>query len=218
MIPETTTPTRPLTGRAVKNARRLCANAHILDLTRLRRSGLFADPPGKTWTSLFGYPPFTESSIVYFLLANESGPVGVGLADYQPGSDFTKMVRAYGVPLSSTPCYFGGHRFWFLCPLNLGGGTCLRRCRILYRPPGAIHFGCRDCHRLTYECNKRHRQAFYEEFARPFAAMERFERKRQARPGTLSYRDVLRAERAMDELLVSMERSKDEKQKADVVR
>ena len=224
MIPETATPPRPiapdrpLTGRAVKNAMSLCGNAHSLDLTRLRRGGIFKRPPGTTWASRYGYPAAAESEVVYFLLADESGPVGVGLVDYRPGTDPEEMVRAYGVPLSSTRCHFGGRRFWFLCPIDIEGRACLRRCRILYRPRGATYFGCRRCHRLTYEANKRHRQSFYEQYTRPFAALERFDRFRHRQRRPPPYRDVLRAERAIDELLARMARRKTDKRGADGVR
>lgn len=43
--------------------------------------------------------------------------------------------------LTETPCHFGGHRKWFLCP------DCDRRCGILYLTE---HFACRTCSDLTY--------------------------------------------------------------------
>lgn len=54
---------------------------------------------------------------------------------------------AYWVPFTSTPCYFGGKRWWFYCPNN----NCGRRCRILYQAPGSGHFACRVCQKLTYQ-------------------------------------------------------------------
>lgn len=46
--------------------------------------------------------------------------------------------------LTSTPCNFGGVRYWFECP------CCLRRTGVLYFFGGT--FACRICHHLTYEC------------------------------------------------------------------
>jgi hypothetical protein len=54
----------------------------------------------------------------------------------------------YKVPLTTTPCHFGGHRYWFQCPLNKNGAYCGRRVGILYLC-GSL-FGCRHCHNLTY--------------------------------------------------------------------
>jgi len=53
------------------------------------------------------------------------------------------MIR-YFVGLDTTKCYFGGHRYWFLCP------NCNRRCAKLYLPTGQTYFACRICYNLTY--------------------------------------------------------------------
>lgn len=55
----------------------------------------------------------------------------------------------YKVPLVSTKCYFGGRRYWFLCPLVINGVSCNRRVGVLYKC--GRYFGCRHCHRLTYK-------------------------------------------------------------------
>ncbi len=59
----------------------------------------------------------------------------------------------YRVELASTPCYYGGHRWWFLCPLTANGNVCGRRVGVLYLSEGE-YFGCRHCHDLTYLCQK----------------------------------------------------------------
>lgn len=56
----------------------------------------------------------------------------------------------YHVILQTTPCHYGGCRWWFLCPLSKNGRSCLRRVAKLYLPPGGIYFGCRHCYELTY--------------------------------------------------------------------
>jgi hypothetical protein len=48
------------------------------------------------------------------------------------------------VPLTSTPCYFGGSRFWFLCPRI----DCRKRAAMLYLK--GLYFACRRCHKLAY--------------------------------------------------------------------
>lgn len=52
---------------------------------------------------------------------------------------------AYRVGCTTTPCNYGGVRYWYQCP------SCGSRRRILYLPPGRDVFACRDCHRLTYK-------------------------------------------------------------------
>jgi len=61
----------------------------------------------------------------------------------------------YGISLTKTPLNYGGHRWWFLCPL------CWRRCRILYKPGGETMFACRLCHRMTYRSQQEPRNFFY---------------------------------------------------------
>ena len=64
----------------------------------------------------------------------------------------------YQVKLLSSPCYFGGHRWWFACPVKEYGITCTRRVGVLYLPPRVKYFGCRHCYNLTYNsCKDNHR-------------------------------------------------------------
>jgi hypothetical protein len=62
------------------------------------------------------------------------------------------------VPLVSTPCHFGGVRWWFICPLTTNGAPCGRRVAKLYCPPGAKHYGCRHCHNLSYDSRNEYRR------------------------------------------------------------
>lgn len=54
----------------------------------------------------------------------------------------------YRVQLSSTPCQFGGKRYWFICPLVTEGKPCHRRVGVLYL--AGKYMGCRDCYGLAY--------------------------------------------------------------------
>jgi hypothetical protein len=72
------------------------------------------------------------------------------------------------VRLQWTATHFNGHRWWFICPLIVGGVPCNRRVGKLYLPPGARYFGCRQCHDLAYRsCQEAHRTE------RLFGSMER---------------------------------------------
>ena len=55
----------------------------------------------------------------------------------------------YKIQLTTTPCYFGDKRYWFICPLYTNERYCGRRVGVLYL--GDKYFGCRHCHNLTYE-------------------------------------------------------------------
>jgi hypothetical protein len=56
----------------------------------------------------------------------------------------------YRVRLTTTRPRLGGLRWWFVCPLVVGGRPCNRRVGKLYLPPGARYYGCRHCYDLTY--------------------------------------------------------------------
>jgi hypothetical protein len=54
----------------------------------------------------------------------------------------------YKTSLTTTPCNFGGVRYWFICPLSVNGRYCGRRVGVLYK--AGDYFGCRHCYNLTY--------------------------------------------------------------------
>ena len=70
-------------------------------------------------------------------------------------------------PLTRTNCYFGGMRWWFICP------ECHRRVGILYKPRCSSFFFCRHCHDLTYDCCQDHR-TFMEPFAKRLKINKRY--------------------------------------------
>ncbi len=55
----------------------------------------------------------------------------------------------YKVLLTTTPCRYGGERYWFICPLSKNGLYCGKRIGVLYKV--GDYFGCRHCYDLTYE-------------------------------------------------------------------
>jgi hypothetical protein len=62
----------------------------------------------------------------------------------------------YRVRLTTTRPRFGGLRWWFVCPLVVGGRVCERRVAKLYLPPRGRYFGCRHCYKLTYTSCQEH--------------------------------------------------------------
>ncbi len=58
--------------------------------------------------------------------------------------------------LATTCPFFGGTRYWFVCP------SCHKRAGKLYMPPGGIYFRCRRCYNLTYQSCKDSRK--YDKF------------------------------------------------------
>jgi hypothetical protein len=58
-----------------------------------------------------------------------------------------KQEVTYNVELTTTPCFFGGKRYWFTCP------NCKKRVGVLYRR--FKYFSCRTCNRLAYRSQQR---------------------------------------------------------------
>lgn len=54
----------------------------------------------------------------------------------------------YTIRLTTTPCRFGGRRWWFLCPLTN------RRVSKLYLPQRASKFAAREAYRIAYRCQR----------------------------------------------------------------
>ena len=55
----------------------------------------------------------------------------------------------YEVSLLTTPCTYGGVRYWFACPV------CHERVGVLYLAPGNVYFMCRHCNNITYHSRNR---------------------------------------------------------------
>lgn len=54
----------------------------------------------------------------------------------------------YKVRLTTTPCNYGGVRYWFVCPLTKDGQYCGRRVGVIYNI--GKWFGCRHCGDICY--------------------------------------------------------------------
>ncbi len=54
----------------------------------------------------------------------------------------------YRVRLSRSPCHYGGHRWWWICPRSS------RRVAKLYLPPGTTVFAARQAYRLAYRSQR----------------------------------------------------------------
>lgn len=79
-----------------------------------------------------------------YLLGDESAEDGyIHFLYSQTGSDDKKQNFDYKVNLTTTPCNYGGWRYWFECLF------CQRRVGVLYLR--GSYFACRHCQYLTYE-------------------------------------------------------------------
>ncbi len=125
-------------GRGVFWKKQTVDSAYQLDILPIARKLRFDQYAHGdiTWTSAWG----KKAKVA--IMVWPGGPMRLlyKVTD-RKGKEFTYN---YEVILDTTPCYYGGYRWWFLCP------SCQRRCRILYMPSDSRIFACRICHNLTY--------------------------------------------------------------------
>ena len=146
-------------GRWSYSGRLVADSLHTIDIYWLRRKGL-----------LCGY---SSQEITWSCRGEKTGSIGifVKISDEENFArlNYTITRRSsgkkddfdYKIPIISTPCYFGGKRYWFLCP----AAGCGRRVAKLYE--GGDIFACRHCYNLTYQ--SRNENPTYRGF--PFRAM-----------------------------------------------
>jgi len=85
-----------------------------------------------------------------------------------PRTDWDPEHVRYTIPVTWTPCHYGGRRPWFLCP----GRNCGRRVAKLYLPldGSAKYYLCRHCYGLAYESQ---RQALHNRFLQKACRIKR---------------------------------------------
>ncbi|MHC4269044.1 MAG: hypothetical protein ACYSTS_11320 [Planctomycetota bacterium] len=103
---------------------------------------------------------FNNTTLTWSIGGNQTGSMGMFVSmfkgeehcrfNYTITDRFSgnKTDLDYKVRLVSTPCYYGGQRWWFICPLTRNGEVCNRRVGIIYLA-GGEYFGCRHCYDLT---------------------------------------------------------------------
>ena len=125
-------------GRGVFWKKQTVDSAYKLDILPISRKFDFDQfaHGDISWTSAWG-----KKAKIGFLVWPD-GPMQ--LVYKVTDADGREFAYDYKVSLDTTPCNYGGHRRWFLCP------SCQRRSRILYMPPNSRLFACRVCHNLTY--------------------------------------------------------------------
>ncbi|MBD3343289.1 MAG: hypothetical protein GF353_29605 [Candidatus Lokiarchaeota archaeon] len=166
-------------GRAVVEKKMRVDGVRHIDILELSRRGLFEMDASSVWWKFSWKDGDVELASIGGKIVRESG-MARGIEFFYTVTDGVTGASErihYEVPVVSTPCNYGGRRWWFVCNLQRNGGECNRRCRILYLPGRNKYFGCRECYELTYESRQRHREKFYETFEKPYAKWQRTFRK-----------------------------------------
>jgi hypothetical protein len=123
-------------------ARLKVENMYSLRMTSLRRYGYLK--PWAVGSILWGEEP--EASVHIECSTTDPAFVRVRYSCDDQNGDYSQFD--YKIRLEKTPCQFGGHRYWLLCPLMNKGVACARRVGVLYL--AGDYFGCRQCYDLAY--------------------------------------------------------------------
>lgn len=104
---------------------------------------------GIKWT----YGSERENSISFFIIKDNWGTAEekayIKLSYTNTSRDTgEKEDMDYKVELTTTPCKYGGKRYWFICPLSKNGIYCGRRVGVLFHI--GKWFGCRHCGDIAY--------------------------------------------------------------------
>ncbi|MBI4128118.1 MAG: hypothetical protein HY459_03535 [Parcubacteria group bacterium] len=140
---------------SIAMAKNVCETAHALKIPWLKKHGYFEDwtSGSITWTSNWG----DQSSIR--MIADVTGFPRIRLIYTHTSSWDEKTDLDYQFELASTPCHFGGKRYWFVCPLVRNGAYCRRRVGVLYI--AGKYAGCRRCYDLAYQSQQESRGGRY---------------------------------------------------------
>ncbi|HUU19733.1 MAG TPA: hypothetical protein VMW72_21460 [Sedimentisphaerales bacterium] len=123
-----------------------------VSISFLRKHGYLSEPCSMSgsivWKNYYGEETSSIGIVVSTLDDNNYIRFQYTTTDRNTGE---KTEYDYKVQLTTTPCNFGGVRYWFICPLSRNGVYCGRRVAKLYKAPGGGYFGCRHCYNLSYE-------------------------------------------------------------------
>lgn len=139
-------------GRQPWTSRLTTEQCPCLNVTDMRRVGVFRSVPGSRWLLKHQSGiPGAESNVNYTVV--EAPGCAMGLR-FDCG-----LAGQYIIEVTTTRPRFGGRRYWLRCPLRAlrrDGTRCGRRVGRLYLPPGQQVFGCRLCYWLTYASCQQH--------------------------------------------------------------
>jgi len=129
----------------IKDKKEIADELIKLDIRTLKQKGFLKASQTTNGTVSQG-----ESQIGFAvsLYGNNNRYITFDYTKYHTGE---KKDFYYRIDISTTPCHFGGVRYWFHCSLLKDGEACNRRIAVLYLH--GDYFGCRQCHNLCYQSN-----------------------------------------------------------------
>src|SRR5690349_3776997 len=133
-------------------ARSIAEQSNRLNIFWLKKQGYFPQGGCMRWgTVTWSSGGESKSSIGIQVVAGMTDEPDYIKLNYTHTDSWTgeKSEMDYKVRLTTTPCQFGGIRYWFVCPLTKNGRYCGRRVGVLYGV--GKWFGCRYCAEVAYQ-------------------------------------------------------------------
>ncbi|MEW6407781.1 MAG: hypothetical protein AB1465_03765 [Patescibacteria group bacterium] len=133
----------------------IAEQSNALSIFFLKKHGYL--PQGESWSS--GGAKWTigswENNISFVVKTSGDEPETIETSYIEliytinaRSADEKKENIRYKIPLITTPCNYGGKRYWFVCPLYKNGQYCGRRVGVIYSI--SKWFGCRHCGDIAY--------------------------------------------------------------------
>lgn len=129
-----------------------------LSVKTLKKMGVFDDSPDEvysiSWVNDLGEAAGKVTITPHVGGNGNKRSLRVEIEGIVTGGGSFVTVTGQDIQITTTPCYYGGVRNWFLCPAVVEGVLCENRVGMLYLPPGGQVFACRHCYGLTYESSQ----------------------------------------------------------------
>ncbi|MFH1353826.1 MAG: hypothetical protein ABIH36_00905 [bacterium] len=130
----------------------IAEQSNSLNIFWLKKQGYFlkgGSMRGGTVTWSYGMSDSKSSIGIWVVVGMKDEPNYIKL-NYTHTDHWTgeKSEMDYRIGLATTPCNYGGMRYWFICPLTKGGRHCGRRVGVIYSI--GKWFGCRHCGEIAY--------------------------------------------------------------------
>ena len=154
-------------GRDYFNKKITVEQATQLNIFKLKKSGLLCGYVSATMTWTRKYSGHESSMGICVDIEELYAKVNYTITDRNTKE---KTDYEYQISLTTTPCHFGGVRYWFVCPISKNGVSCGRRTGILHLASGGNYFGCRHCYDLSYKSRNESRLGRYGNLGFPIVA------------------------------------------------
>lgn len=143
-----------------------------LDVFWLKKNGYFCGwkSGGISWTNQSG----TSNSIGLFVSTHTDDKYAQFTYTITDRDTGEKTNYNYNITITTTPCTYGGVRYWFICPLTSNGRYCGRRVGKVFL--GDKYFGCRHCYNLSYNSRNETKSGMFSYLGRMFKYEKKLEK------------------------------------------